>query len=110
MFYAYTTPFETILDCTNITDKFSMNNNKAKLKYPVGLLTKGKYWTATPLIAYFSMRIRPEYIVALPYSYTSSRGTTEESGVRPVISLKPGTKYSSGDGSMANPYVIKVES
>ena len=27
------------LYCTNITDRFSVNNNKAKLKYPIGLIT-----------------------------------------------------------------------
>ncbi len=29
-------------------------------------------------------------------------------GVRPAISLVPGTRYSSGDGSMANPYVVST--
>lgn len=27
-------------------------------------------------------------------------------GIRPVISLKPGTEYSEGDGSIDNPYLI----
>ena len=31
-----------------------------------------------------------------------------EHGVRPVISLKPGITYSTGDGSMANPYVVST--
>ena len=30
-------------------------------------------------------------------------------GVRPSISLVPGIEYSSGDGSMANPYVVKTD-
>ena len=29
-------------------------------------------------------------------------------GVRPSVSLKPGIEYSSGDGSMENPYVVSV--
>ena len=36
-------------------------------------------------------------------SYTPS---FEPGAVRPVISLKAGTKYLSGDGSMATPYII----
>ncbi len=31
-----------------------------------------------------------------------------DSGIRPVISLKPGTKYTTGDGSMENPYVVDI--
>ena len=31
------------------------------------------------------------------------------SGIRPSVSLTPGTRYSSGDGSMANPYVVETE-
>lgn len=27
-------------------------------------------------------------------------------GVRPVVSLKPGTEYTSGDGSYTNPFVV----
>ena len=30
-------------------------------------------------------------------------------GVRPAISLRPGLMYESGDGSMANPYIVKYD-
>ena len=38
--------------------------------------------------------------------YTSVSYST--GGLRPVISLKPGTEYASGTGSMADPYVVDV--
>jgi len=31
-------------------------------------------------------------------------------GVRPAVSLKPGTEYTGGDGSMANPYKVELGS
>ena len=36
------------------------------------------------------------------YYYT----TGNSYGIRPAISLTPGITYSSGDGSMANPYIV----
>ena len=41
--------------------------------------------------------------------YINRHYVTATFGVRPAISLKPGIIYSSGDGSMANPYVIDTD-
>ena len=40
----------------------------------------------------------------LGYSYVGDTSI----GIRPTISLIPGIQYSSGDGSMANPYVVQM--
>ena len=107
------------LSCTNVTDKFSMSNNKAKLTYPVGVVTAsevnllnndvarkqfGRMWTMTP--GGISSNVAVVYIV-------NASGDIErialngEIDIKPVVSLKSGTKYISGDGSLDNPYVIK---
>ena len=107
------------LNCTNITDKFSLNNNKAKLTYPVGLITFpetylfGNQIIRTTGKAYYS--ISPYGVTAgesREYTVPQSGGfgadaPTNSRGVRPVISLKPGTEYVSGTGSMADPYVVQ---
>lgn len=95
--------------CTNTTDMFSVSNPKAKLKYPIALQTNSEklikkkalynrdYWTMTPshysnVYAYMNEGILWATTIA----------------TRPVISLKPGTEYSSGTGSMADPYIVEV--
>ncbi|MBR2678082.1 MAG: MucBP domain-containing protein [Bacilli bacterium] len=106
------------LECTNNTDKFSVSNNVAKLKYKIGLLTrkeidilnnetisktKQNYWLMTPEVfetAASKVSSKNEYLTDT-YVY-------ESLGVRPAISLKPGTEYASGTGSMADPYVVDV--
>lgn len=109
------------LTCTNETDKFSLSNTKAKLTYPVGLLTNAEanllknntaigstqpYWSGTPL--YFSsfaaIRSFDENCVG------KDTAVSYGLGVRPTISLKPKTKYISGDGSMENPYIVDTSS
>ena len=110
------------LSCTNDTDRFSTLNNKAKLTYPIGLanlpefvyinnlipLTTGQtYWLMTPGGLYF-----PNGSLGMFAIYSSGRPhtmiTENEYGVRPVISLKPGTEYASGDGSKNNPYIVST--
>ena len=107
------------LSCTNTTDKFSITNNKARLTYPVGLLTYSEiilddnskinitgqnYWLLSP------------YLFTHTNAYEGFVGSTGGSGnsilystngVRPAISLKAGTEYVSGTGSMADPYVVE---
>ena len=107
------------LVCTNETDRFSMSNPKAKLKYPIGLLSlpelslsgygsshyynNGQYvWLASP--GYF---LDNDAFVRMTYS----GGFTgiivgNSSGVRPSVSIQPGTSFSSGDGSFTSPFVI----
>lgn len=107
------------LKCNNQTDQFSTSNEKAKLTYKVGLPTMNElyllnnskirytninYWTMTPNYAnsvnsYMRGVMSSGIIDGIP--------VLNSTGIRPVISLVPGIKYSSGDGSMADPYVIK---
>ncbi|MBQ6538761.1 MAG: hypothetical protein IJL76_00595 [Bacilli bacterium] len=109
------------LACTNSTDKLSINNLKANLSYPVGLLTAPetyllnnykivktgqRYWTISPSHFY------PVGGAMIMYIYDSGElyngyNTGWELGVRPVISLKPGTEYISGTGSKDNPYIVE---
>ena len=111
------------LSCTNTTDKFSVSNNSAKLTYKVGLMsspemnilnnnnarnTGQRYWLASPSHhlyppAYFSRGVDNEG------KMSSFLIFLDLYGVRPAISLIPGIEYVSGDGSMANPYVVATE-
>ena len=108
------------LVCINETDRFSVNNAKAHLKYPIGLLTapelslagygsshyfnSGQYvWLGSPVgfdtnVAYVR-QVRSSGLGYYDVEYTR--------GVRPSISLKPGTTTSSGDGSYTKPFVIE---
>ena len=106
------------LSCTNTTDQFSISNNNAKLTYKVGLMSSPEmnilnnsnarktgqvYWLASP--NYFNdSSARGRYVYTggnMGYYYVN-----DVYGVRPAVSLTPGTRYSDGDGSMANPYVV----
>ncbi len=109
------------LSCSNVTDKFSVSNNSAKLAYKVGLLSlsellllnqdtlraTGKpYWLMSPGIVK-GIEIYEQNIEA--NGTIKERGASVSAGVRPVISLKANVEYSSGDGSMANPYVVDTD-
>ena len=109
------------LSCTNDTDKFSVSNNKAKLIYPVGLAsymemnllyngtyllrkTGQYYWIGSPYYFYYSGTIG-NVIRAGGHNIEYMPDNTF--GVRPVVSLKPGTEYVSGTGSKDDPYVVE---
>ena len=107
------------LSCTNITDQFSMNNNKAQLTYPIGLMTSSEanllnnatlrktgrwYWLASP--SYFSGYDTDGRYVDTN-GYIGSYRVSNSGGVRPVVSLKVGTLVTMGDGSKNNPYVVE---
>ena len=109
----------TDLSCANITDRFSIANTKAKLTYPVGLATYSEtqllnnknikataqsYFLLSP--SYFE-DIVPDINYVLPSTGAGSTACSTKNGVRPVVSLKPGTEYVSGNGSMDNPYVVE---
>lgn len=115
------------LECVNANDKFtvSTSNGNGALTYPVALLTAdeatlaghgwngyssssylytGNYWWSLSPSS-FSGGYAHEFGVGsdLSYSYVST-----SIGVRPSVSLKPGTKFlSGGDGTTSNPYVVK---
>ncbi len=108
------------LSCTNTTDQFSISNNNAKLTYKVGLMSIPEvnilnnrnarktgiiYWLASPH--------------SFGYDYAYGRDVDNigdvaniyinyARGVRPAVSLSPGVEFVDGDGSKANPYVVKM--
>ncbi len=107
------------LSCTNTTDKFSLANSKAWLTYPVGLLTYPEiyllnnnnirktgqyYWLASP------SNFVNNYVYGRNV-YTSGVEVysivNDAHGVRPAVSLTPGTMYISGSGSKSDPYVVE---
>ena len=75
------------------------------------LYTGQVYWTMTPLFLWPASS-KHSYMVALGSILTdyivnpAYWGGHPDLGVRPVISLKNGTKYVAGDGSLINPYVV----
>ena len=110
------------LKCVNETDRLSIGNNKAKLDYPIGLLsipernlmgnnlasTEQNYWGL-------------DYWGLSPYYFDSdsarvrivkSTGAADHSnvsgsiGVRGVVTLKPGTMHEGGTGTYTDPYVV----
>ena len=108
------------LDCSNNTDKFSINNTSAQLQYKVALvlmeelnllnnakiyITGNDYWLLSPTKNVFNPFIA--YVSTISNYSIDEIGVTNNKGVRPAISLKPGTEYVYGDGSMANPYIVK---
>ena len=109
---------ESDLSCTNVADKFSISNASAQLTYKVGLMSVQEM----NLLNHNNARKTGQtYFLLSPNLYggsfynfyaLDSGGLTSDhihSGVRPAISLIPGTRYTSGDGSMANPYVVLVD-
>ena len=108
------------LVCANETDRFSMSNAKAKLKHPIGLLSvpelslagygsshyfnnEQSVWLASPY--YFSSISANVWLVSTPDWDDRSVGNSR--GVRPSVSIQPGTSFSSGDGSYTSPFVIE---
>ena len=109
------------LSCSNITDKFTTTNTKAKLEYPVGLITSPEMYLLNNNNA---RKAGDNYWLGSPsnsgenHAYGSSISTTGAivsgavdgiRGVRPVVSLVPGIEFSSGTGTMNDPYVIKLD-
>ena len=109
----------TNLYCENITDQFSLYNPKAQLTYPVGLMTSEEarfvnnisiiktgsaYWLMSP---YCYVSTEGEMSIIGSSGYFAGSWIISTYGIRPVISLKPGTLYVSGDGSKNNPYIVE---
>ena len=109
---------EDDLKCDNPTDQFSINNEIAKIKYPIGLPTKTEM---NLLNSDILRKTKQTYWLSSPYSYkdTSEQYQIREdgkitysdliqnSGIRPVISLKEKIEFTEGNGSMELPYVIE---
>lgn len=133
-FYEYTGGGRN-LSCTKITDKFSINNNQAKLDYKIGLLsymeanlvnnkyirTPGNYWLGTP--SYYNdsstslggnAGVKLRVILSDGGTFSSNMSGSDvnysadqTSGVRPVISIKNNIVAYGGDGSKNNPYLLR---
>ena len=110
------------LSCINNTDRFSTLNNSAKLTYPIGLASDSEmtlinnnlarktgalYWLGTPDSFDNNDGVNERIVYYVSGRITALSGNSVL-GVRPVISLKPDTEYSSGDGSKNNPYVVST--
>ena len=109
------------LNCTNETDKFSIYNSNAKLTYKVGMMSSSDM----SMNGYgYILRTGQPYWVGSPYEFSyksafekapnesgfiNSASVSHNYGVRPVISLIPGIEYTSGDGSMANPFIVDAQ-
>ena len=105
------------LNCANETDRFSVTNPKAKLTYPIGLLTEPErnlmttdfantgqyYWTSSPK-GFSNVNALVRYVHNTGASTFNNANNSY--GVRPVISIKPDAELSSGTGTYTNPYVI----
>lgn len=117
-FKNYSTSNQSLV-CANETDRFSQSNAKAYLKYPIGLLSvpelslagygsshyfnKGEsVWLGSPG-DFLSNGVRAGGVDASGFSYSFVDASR---GVRPSVSIKPGTSYSSGNGSYTSPFVI----
>lgn len=119
----------TSLNCVSQNDQFSLKvenggtegygNNK--LIYPVGLLTSSEaslaigsttdsylhtgndYWLLSPVEWYGTWA---KNNMVLSTGRINSEYTKNSYGVRPVVSLKPGTQVLSGSGTVNDPYVV----
>ncbi len=104
------------LSCYYNTDKFSTNNPKAKLKYPIALATS----TELSLLNNDNMRKNNIYNIYTMTPYNPGNivvlhangnitfnGTGSYVGnAKPMISLNKSIRYTSGDGSQNSPYII----
>ena len=105
------------LSCINETDQFAVSNNKAKLTYPVAIISSEEVYNIDNQSL---MRTGAAYLTISPNSssnYDSSNNvntigshlsdTIDSSyGIRPVITLSSDTVISSGDGSESNPWIV----
>ncbi len=121
------TTYSPNLEYVNNTDKFTVSteNGNGLLTYPVGLITADEatlagngvngdsssylttgsnFWTNTPFQISSSLN---NYIVTNNGKLSSSPVSSFQYGVRPMLSLKAGTKYTSGDGTATSPYIVE---
>ena len=118
------------MTCPNITDQFKVGNSDAKLNYPVGLLTTDEIIMAgtassTNNSSYYLYNGSTNYWSLSPdgFNYYLANGfrvsngyinygiVNNAYGLRPAVSLKPGTEFESGgEGTTTKPYVVKYTS
>ncbi len=116
------------LTCTNTDDKFTVDakNGNGLLTYPVALLTTDEIMLAggkggTANSSYYLYTNQAWWALSPSYFNDSNvRGFNVGSfgdllsnyinnsyGVRPTLSLAPGTKITSGNGSQSSPFVVE---
>ena len=108
----------TNLVCPNETDQFTVNNNKAKLTYPVALLqdeekynintnslmsTGANWWELSPYdFAQGGANVFNVFVGGVGYYHVYYAY-----GARPVVSLASDSIISSGTGSETDPWVVE---
>lgn len=113
---------KSTLSCVNETDKFSVENSKAKLTYPIGLATLPEmnllnndqirksgqqYYLMSPHAFHVGVDVHV-FHVSSDGNLSNDTVDNYAESFRPAVSLKPGTEYVSGDGSTSKPYVVDV--
>lgn len=123
-FYYKHDPNHNNLLCERIEDSYSVNNNEAKLRYPVGLATadeldiglhadafrdNSSFWTMSA--AYIAMNSSYYSAVYFEDDFSSVEASISSivdnsHGIKPVVTLRPNATYVSGKGSMDDPYIF----
>ncbi len=109
----------TDLSCDRETDQFSTLNTNAPLAYKVGLLSVPERKLLNNIYIYsmwnlltpssFSKTGAGIAVINSGGAQLAASTVSNSVSVHPVISLRPGIMYTSGDGSMASPYVVKMD-
>ena len=114
-FYQYSVNKD--LSCVNETDRFSKSNSKAKLDYPIGVLSEPERNLMTANFAktgqyYWALSPGSFDLIYAIVSYVAASGDTFSDyvylsyGARGVVALKPGIEFDSGTGTYIDPYVV----
>ena len=114
----------TDLDCPRVADRFSVSNPQAQLTYKVALPTApemkllnnskarssgSQYWLMSPYSFRDKVYINDLInIIESDGDITYTAAYDESGGIRPVITLIPGLEFSSGEGSMEDPYIVST--
>ena len=109
----------TDLSCPNEMDRFSTNNNKARISYPIGLITEPEralmngaagdgetdlyVWGLSP--RHVDVDYDRVWSVAASGS-AGDRNVAGAHGARPAVTLASNASFAEGDGSYASPYVV----
>lgn len=119
------------LSCPNITDQFSIGNNKAKLKYPIALIIEPErnaggaslfkidywYWGMSPIFYRYDSLAYVSYVISggdfnSGYFYNIDNVNSSDQNminVRPVIALHKYVEIIDGNGTPQTPYIIKYD-
>lgn len=99
------------LKCQNINNSFSINNSKANLKYPVGLMNKAEFKLMgyTDYSYLYTLLMDPSGITNHTYISSANvyKSTYLNAGeIKPVITLEKDSVISGGTGSQEDPYIF----